>query len=129
LGINALTRSISALGISALTEALVHWALVHWRSQAHAQAHAFCQAHAQAHAFLQAYAQALSILDRQRARSSQLEFDQACCKQKYFHYYQQAMLSCGDVIGIDIGIIIVIFAGKFVSHYYCTTFEMLQNMN
>ena len=82
---------------------------MHWRSQAHAQAHAFCHAHAQAHAFLQAYAQALSILDRQRARSSQPEFDrQARREQKHFRRYQQIMLSRGDgreiSSGIDISI-------------------------
>ena len=74
-------------------------------SQAHAQAHTFCQAQAQAHAFLQAYAQALSILDRQRARSSQPEFDrQGRREQKHFRCYQQVMLSRGDVREISSGI-------------------------
>ena len=54
---------------------------------------------------MQAYAQALSILDRQRARSSQPEFDrQARREQKHFRRYQQIMLSRGDGREISSGI-------------------------
>ena len=72
--------------------------------------HSVKHMYAQAHAFLQAYAQALSILDHQRARSSQPEFDRQAHREQSISVAISRscchvdLLSRGDVREISSGI-------------------------